>query len=71
MAKVTAIDGGAVDTDEFIGEYMMVYFDEDGEVTPIWTDNLTEDQLSHGALKLLHYVQIANFVDLEDDDGSY
>jgi len=67
MGDITSIDGGSIDTGEFLGEYMMVYFDEDGNVTPIWTDNLTEDQLSHGALKLLHYVQIANFVELEDE----
>ena len=67
MGDVKSISGGPIEPDEFLGEYLMVYFDEDGNITPIWTDGLTPDQLSHGALKLLNAVNIANF--WEDYEG--
>ncbi len=60
MAKLTSITGGKGE-DEFLGEYMMVYFDEDGNITPLWTDGLTPEQLSLGVLKLLNDVNVTLF----------
>ena len=36
MAKLTSITGGKGE-DEFLGEYMMVYFDEDGNITLLFS----------------------------------
>ena len=69
MGDVTNIGGGPVDTselDEFMGEYMMVYFDEDGNITPLWTEGLTPAQLTLGVMKLINDVNVTLFW----DDGS-
>lgn len=61
MGEVKSIDGGPVTPDEFLGEYIMVYFDEDGNITPIWTEGLTEQQLCYGTQKLVSAVDIHCF----------
>lgn len=67
MAKVTSIDGGEVpQTTEVLGEYMMVYFDEDGNITPVWSEGLTNDQLILGQKYLDQAVIMAAF--WEDDE---
>lgn len=67
MGEVKSINGGNVELEEFLGEYMMVYFDEDGNVTPIWTEGLTPEQLVYGANKLSNEVNIHAFWSLDDE----
>lgn len=67
MGEVTSIDGGPVAPDDFLGEYIMVYFDEDGNITPLWTDNLTDEQLCYGTQKLVAAVDLHCFWEDEDE----
>lgn len=68
MGEVKSIDGGPLEPDEFLGEYIMVYFDEDGNITPIWTEGLTEQQLCYGTQKLVAEVNLFCFTETEEYD---
>ena len=67
MGEVKSIDGGPVEPDDFLGEYMMVYFDEDGNITPIWTEGLDDQQLVYGAKKLMNAVDMHCFFEMDEE----